>query len=326
MCQETHTHTVGQALKVDTFSVSPYRNLVTSTVLMDGQRKDATHSTIWLMPRPLLMNYAKLCPRERSHMFIMKTAGVLEIPRVMPNELHVTGRRDTQHSAMEGGGEKKYNLLSCNRMHSSGNLDWGLTGLGFHCFSRDQRLCQSSMHTAGCLESHAAPNSSRDRSKIKGISLTGQEKTVQRLYNVLSVFILFFFSGSKRHLFLTKNSWALYKNTKDFSGCKVKSASAFTRTQSMFHESIYPPKYPLLLLLCRRPCANIDPSGHLINLQVQHNYQIMIQYLWHATKGEVPLVRMRVSLSVALSFYPRNHQTNFNKTPIKSLRYMSTTA
>lgn len=49
-------------------------------VLMDGQRKDATHSTIWLMPLPLLMNYAKLCPRERSHMFIMKAAGVLGVP------------------------------------------------------------------------------------------------------------------------------------------------------------------------------------------------------------------------------------------------------
>lgn len=70
---------------------------------MDGQRKDATHSTIWLMPRPRLMNYAKLCPRERSHMFIMKAAGVLEIPWVAPNELHVTGWCDTQHGAMKGG-------------------------------------------------------------------------------------------------------------------------------------------------------------------------------------------------------------------------------
>lgn len=74
---------------------------------MDGQRKDATHSTIWLMLRPLLMNYAKLCPRERSHMFIMKAAGVLEIPWVSPNELHVTRRRDTQHGATKGGDKKK---------------------------------------------------------------------------------------------------------------------------------------------------------------------------------------------------------------------------
>lgn len=69
---------------------------VTGGALMDGRRKDATHSTIWLMPRPLLMNYAKLCPRERSHMFIMKAAGVLDVPRVTPNELRVTGQHDTQ--------------------------------------------------------------------------------------------------------------------------------------------------------------------------------------------------------------------------------------
>lgn len=69
---------------------------VTGGALMDGRRKDATHSTIWLMPRPLLMNYAKLCPRERSHMFIMKAAGVLDVPRVAPNELRVTGQHDTQ--------------------------------------------------------------------------------------------------------------------------------------------------------------------------------------------------------------------------------------
>lgn len=94
-------------LKADTLSVSTRWNFVTDAVLMDGQRKDATHSTIWLMPRPLLMNYAKLCPREWSHMFIMKAAGVLEIPWVAPNELHVTGRRDTQHGAMEGGGGRK---------------------------------------------------------------------------------------------------------------------------------------------------------------------------------------------------------------------------
>lgn len=98
----THIYTVGWILKVETLSVSPYWNLVTNAVLMDGQRKDATHSTIWLMPHPLLMNYAKLCPRERSHMFIMKAAGVLEIPWVVPNELHVTGRCDTQHGAMMG--------------------------------------------------------------------------------------------------------------------------------------------------------------------------------------------------------------------------------
>lgn len=68
---------------------------------MDGQRKDATHSTIWLMPRPLLMNYVKLCPREWSHMFIMKAAGVLGVPWVAPNELHVTGRCDTKHGNMK---------------------------------------------------------------------------------------------------------------------------------------------------------------------------------------------------------------------------------
>lgn len=114
-------------LKADTLSVSTRWNFVTDAVLMDGQRKDATHSTIWLMPRPLLMNYAKLCPREWSHMFIMKAAGVLEIPWVAPNELHVTGRRDTQHGAMEeGGGKKKKDTTYSrfNRMHSSGNLEF----------------------------------------------------------------------------------------------------------------------------------------------------------------------------------------------------------
>lgn len=40
-------------------------------------------------------------------MFIMKAAGVLEIPRVAPNEPHVTGRRDTRHGAVKEGGVKK---------------------------------------------------------------------------------------------------------------------------------------------------------------------------------------------------------------------------
>lgn len=202
---------------------------------MDGQRKDATHSTIWLMPRPLLMNYAKLCPRQRSHMFIMKAAGVLEIPRVVPNELHVTGRRDTQHSAMEGWGRKKYNLLSCNRMHSSGNLDWGLTGLGFHCFSRDQRLCQSSMHTAGCLESHAAPNSSRDWSKRNFTNRTRENCTAP--LQPADCFPSVFLSRLKNAPILTKNSWALYKNTKDISGCKV--LLSHVRNQCFMNPSIH---------------------------------------------------------------------------------------
>lgn len=128
--------------KLDTLSVSPHWNFVTNALLMDGQRKDATHSTIWLMPRPLLMNYAKLCPGERSHMLIMKAAGVLEIPWVAPNEPRVTGRRDTQHGAMNLKKEKKIDTTfsSFNGMHSSGNLDWGLTGAVFYCFRHDGLL------------------------------------------------------------------------------------------------------------------------------------------------------------------------------------------
>lgn len=99
---QAHKRTIESSLKADTFSFSSHWNFVTDGVLMDGQRKDATHSTIWLMPRPLLMNYAKLCPRERSHMFIMKAAGVLDIPWVAPNELRVTGQHDTQYHAAKG--------------------------------------------------------------------------------------------------------------------------------------------------------------------------------------------------------------------------------
>lgn len=69
---------------------------------MDDQRRDATHSTIWLMPCPLLMNYTKLCPGDRSHMFIMKAAGVLDVPWVAPNKLHVTGQRgDSQQGGTQ---------------------------------------------------------------------------------------------------------------------------------------------------------------------------------------------------------------------------------
>lgn len=47
------------------------------------------------------------------------------------------------------GGERKNTTFSrLNRMHSSGNLDWVLTGLVFYCFSNDQLLCQSWRHTA----------------------------------------------------------------------------------------------------------------------------------------------------------------------------------
>ena len=104
------------------------------------------------------MNYAKLCPGERSHMFIMKAAGVLEIPRVAPNELHVTGRRDTQHDATAAGGEKKNTTFPrCNGMHSSGNLDWVLTGLVFYCSTR--KFCHSRTQTvwlAPCAASGAS--------------------------------------------------------------------------------------------------------------------------------------------------------------------------
>lgn len=108
---------------------------------MDGQRRDATHSTIWLMPRPRLMNYAKLCPRERSHMFIMKAAGVLEIPWVAPNELHVTGWCDTQHGAMKGGGGKTQpspDLIGC--IHQA-----TLTGLWQGSFSFVSTMIHSSV-------------------------------------------------------------------------------------------------------------------------------------------------------------------------------------
>lgn len=77
---QLHTRTTLESeLKMD--SVSPHVGIFfTDAALMDGQRKDATHSTIWLMPCPLLMNYTKLCPGDRSHMFIMKAAGVLDVP------------------------------------------------------------------------------------------------------------------------------------------------------------------------------------------------------------------------------------------------------
>lgn len=78
---QLHTHaTLESELKMDPLCLLTLEFFSTDTALMDGQRKDATHSTIWLMPCPLLMNYAKLCPGDRSHMFIMKAAGVLDVP------------------------------------------------------------------------------------------------------------------------------------------------------------------------------------------------------------------------------------------------------
>lgn len=159
----THTQTIGWMLKTDTLSVSSHWNFVTNAVLMDGQRKDATHSTIWLMPRPLLMNYAKLCPRERSHMFIMKAAGVLKIPWVAPNELHVTGRRDTQHGAVKGGGRKKKKtqpspeLIGCIHQATLGEF-WrcwfSVVSTMIDCSVRAEYVC------LGCLVSHAVSQSS----------------------------------------------------------------------------------------------------------------------------------------------------------------------
>lgn len=77
-----HPHaTLESELEMDPVCLLPLEFFFsTHAALMDGQRKDATHSTIWLMPCPLLMNYTKLCPGDRSHMFIMKAAGVLDVP------------------------------------------------------------------------------------------------------------------------------------------------------------------------------------------------------------------------------------------------------
>lgn len=132
---QRHKQTIESSLKADTFSFSSHWNFVTDGVLMDGQRKDATHSTIWLMPRPLLMNYAKLCPRERSHMFIMKAAGVLDIPWVAPNELRVTGQHDTQYHTAKGRKNThthtRTTFSGFIRMCSSGNFDWVIKALVF---------------------------------------------------------------------------------------------------------------------------------------------------------------------------------------------------
>lgn len=65
-------------------------------------------------------------------MFIMKAAGVLDIPWVAPNELHVTGQCDTQHGVMKGETHTHtHTTSSFITMHSSDNLDFGSEGVGF---------------------------------------------------------------------------------------------------------------------------------------------------------------------------------------------------